>query len=120
MGKQEMKGSTEPMQVVVVSGLEREISETALGRCGTPDVCTVIVVPQQQINIPGKPGDSLVATAACELDGKGNNPTHITTHGKGTVETTRTTAEQRGREADATRRIEGTPAEQPKNNGEER
>ena len=120
MGKQEMKGSTEPMQVVVVPGLEGKISETALGRCGTPDVCTVIVVPHQQINIPGKPGDSLVATAACELDGKGNNPTHITTHGKGNVETARTTEEQKRREAAAERRIEGTPAEQPKNNGEER
>lgn len=107
MGKQE--GKTEPMEVVVVDGLEGNISEEALKRCGTPDVSSISVVPSIRVYTPGVNGESIVAHAACELDKKGKTPKHITMNGKGAVETTRTTAEQRAREAASKKRIENTP-----------
>ena len=102
--------STDEATVIIVDGLEGNLTEIQLNRCGTPDVAHMDIVPSKKINEHGENGDAIVISDATQMDKTGKKPQHITKDGVKKVVSTKTTQQQLEEEAAEKRRIAEMPS----------
>ena len=110
---------TEEVTVIIVDGLEENLTEEELSRCGTPDVAHMDIVPSKKINEHGNNGDAIIIPDAAEMDKKGKNPQHVTKNGVKKVISTKTTQQQLEEEAAEKKRIAEMPSPSDNNSRSE-